>query len=93
MKERFGSPHGFADLFKGGMGAAAIKELLSQIDLEAEAESLRDTIQTSKGQVIKSIAAMGLKPYPFILVGSVNSESLEEMDADILGFTRYAIAY
>ena len=28
MKERFGSPHGFADLFKGGMGAAAIKELL-----------------------------------------------------------------
>jgi hypothetical protein len=30
---------------------------------------------------------------PFILVGSVNSESLEEMDADILGFTRYAIAY
>ena len=30
---------------------------------------------------------------PFILIGSVNSESLEEMDADILGFTRYAIAY
>ena len=50
MKERFGSPHGFADLFKGGMGAAAIKELLSQIDLEAEGESLRETIQTSKGQ-------------------------------------------
>jgi DNA-directed RNA polymerase subunit beta' len=24
MKERFGSPHGFCDLFKGGMGAAAI---------------------------------------------------------------------
>jgi DNA-directed RNA polymerase subunit beta' len=50
MKERFGSPHGFCDLFKGGMGAAAIKELLSQIDLDAEAESLRETIQTSKGQ-------------------------------------------
>ena len=50
MKERFGSPHGFADLFKGGMGAAAIKELLGQIDLEAETENLRETIQTSKGQ-------------------------------------------
>ena len=50
MKERFGSPHGFADLFKGGMGAAAIKELLGQIDLEAETEHLRETIQTSKGQ-------------------------------------------
>ncbi len=50
MKERFGSPHGFCDLFKGGMGAAAIKELLAQIDLDAEGESLRETIQTSKGQ-------------------------------------------
>jgi DNA-directed RNA polymerase subunit beta' len=50
MRERFGSPYGFADLFKGGMGAAAIRELLGQIDLDAEAESLRETIQTSKGQ-------------------------------------------
>ena len=32
------------------MGAAAIRELLGQIDLEAETESLRETIQTSKGQ-------------------------------------------
>ena len=30
---------------------------------------------------------------PFIRLGSVNLESLEEMDADLLGFTRYAIAY
>ena len=50
MKERFGSPYGFGELFKGGMGAAAIKDLLEQIDLDAEAESLRETIQTSKGQ-------------------------------------------
>ena len=50
MKERFGSPHGFAELFKGGMGAAAIKDLLEKIDLDAEAEFLRETIQTSKGQ-------------------------------------------
>ena len=50
MKDRFGSPHGFGEYFKGGMGAAAIKELLEEIDLDAEAESLRETIQTSKGQ-------------------------------------------
>ena len=50
MKDRFGSPHGFGEYFKGGMGAAAIKELLEKIDLDAEAESLRETIQTSKGQ-------------------------------------------
>jgi DNA-directed RNA polymerase subunit beta' len=50
MRDRFGSSYGFADLFKGGMGAAAIRELLGQIDLEAETESLRETIQTSKGQ-------------------------------------------
>jgi DNA-directed RNA polymerase subunit beta' len=50
MKDRFGSPHGFGEFFKGGMGAAAIKELLERIDLDAEAESLRETIQTSKGQ-------------------------------------------
>jgi hypothetical protein len=30
---------------------------------------------------------------PFVQVGSANVEDLEEIDADILGFTRYAIAY
>ncbi len=50
MKDRFGSPHGFGEFFTGGMGAAAIKELLEKIDLDAEAEFLRETIQTSKGQ-------------------------------------------
>jgi hypothetical protein len=30
---------------------------------------------------------------PFVRLGSVNEESLEEIDADIVGFTRYAIAY
>jgi hypothetical protein len=30
---------------------------------------------------------------PFVRLGSVNLENLEEMDADLLGFTRYAIAY
>jgi hypothetical protein len=30
---------------------------------------------------------------PFLRLGSVNVEDLEEINADILGFTRYAIAY
>jgi hypothetical protein len=30
---------------------------------------------------------------PFVRIGSVNVEDLEEINADILGFTRYAIAY
>ena len=30
---------------------------------------------------------------PFVRLGSVNELSLEEIDVDILGFTRYAIAY
>jgi hypothetical protein len=29
----------------------------------------------------------------FVRLGSVNVEDLEEINADILGFTRYAIAY
>src|SRR5690625_2234886 len=36
--------------FKGSMGAQAIKERLETYDLEAEAEMLRETIATTKGQ-------------------------------------------
>ncbi len=50
MKERFASPHGFGEYFSGGMGATAIRELLEKVDLDQEAESLRETIATSKGQ-------------------------------------------
>jgi DNA-directed RNA polymerase subunit beta' len=39
----------FTDYFEGGMGAEAIKRLLIDLDLEAEAESLRETIRTAKG--------------------------------------------
>src|SRR5204862_290788 len=38
---------GFLD---GGMGAGAIRELLKDLDLKAEAKPLRETIKTSKGQ-------------------------------------------
>jgi DNA-directed RNA polymerase subunit beta' len=50
LKDRFGSPYGFGVYFRGGMGAEAIRDLLRDLDLNAEADSLRETIRTSKGQ-------------------------------------------
>ncbi len=44
LKDRFG------DYFKGGMGAESIKDLLAQLDLDAEAEFLREQIKSAKGQ-------------------------------------------
>jgi DNA-directed RNA polymerase subunit beta' len=44
LKDRFG------DYFKGGMGAEAIKDLLAALDLDGEAEWLREQIRTAKGQ-------------------------------------------
>jgi DNA-directed RNA polymerase subunit beta' len=39
----------FSDYFDGGMGAESIKRLLSDMDTEVEAESLRDQIENGKG--------------------------------------------
>jgi len=50
MKERFGSPFGWGDYFRGGMGAEAVRDLLEQVDLEAEGAELELTIKSSKGQ-------------------------------------------
>ncbi len=50
LKERFGSAYGFGVYFRGGMGAEAIRDLLRDLDLAAEAAALRETIRTSKGQ-------------------------------------------
>jgi DNA-directed RNA polymerase subunit beta' len=50
LKDRFGSPYGFGVYFGGGMGAEAIRDLLKDLDLDAEAAMLRETIRTSKGQ-------------------------------------------
>jgi len=50
LKERFGSPYGFGEYFRGGMGAEAIRDLLQQVDLEAEAEELGEMVRTAKGQ-------------------------------------------
>ena len=40
----------YRDYFRGGMGAEAVRDLIDQMDLEAEAEVLRETIKTGKGQ-------------------------------------------
>ena len=50
LKDRFGSTYGFGVYFEGGMGAEAIRDLLRDLGLDAEAAFLRETIQTSKGQ-------------------------------------------
>jgi DNA-directed RNA polymerase subunit beta' len=43
LRERFG------DYFEGGMGAEAIKRLLQDLELEEEADNLREQIATGKG--------------------------------------------
>jgi len=50
LKERFGSPYGFGEYFRGGMGAEAIRDLLQQVELEAESEELGEMVRTAKGQ-------------------------------------------
>jgi DNA-directed RNA polymerase subunit beta' len=50
LKDRFGSPFGWGEYFRGGMGAEAIRDLLDQVNLEAEADELELTIKSSKGQ-------------------------------------------
>ncbi|MHB0867199.1 MAG: DNA-directed RNA polymerase subunit beta' [Thermoleophilia bacterium] len=50
LKDRFGSPFGFGNYFRGGMGAEAIRELLEQVDLEAEVDILNDIVENGKGQ-------------------------------------------
>ena len=40
----------YEEYFSGGMGAEAIKDLISRIDMEAEEAFLKETIITSKGQ-------------------------------------------
>ncbi|MBS7406388.1 MAG: DNA-directed RNA polymerase subunit beta', partial [Coriobacteriales bacterium] len=40
----------YRDYFRGGMGAESVRDLIDQMDLEAEAETLRETIKTGKGQ-------------------------------------------
>jgi DNA-directed RNA polymerase subunit beta' len=50
LKDRFGSPFGWGEYFRGGMGAEAVRDLLQQVDLDSEREELEDQVKTAKGQ-------------------------------------------
>ncbi|MBN8867739.1 MAG: DNA-directed RNA polymerase subunit beta', partial [Solirubrobacterales bacterium] len=50
LKDRFGSPFGWGEYFRGGMGAESVRDLLEQINLEETCEELEDQINTAKGQ-------------------------------------------
>ena len=77
LKERFGSTYGFGEYFRGGMGAEAIRDLLQQVDLEAERIELEDQVKTGKGQkqaravkrlkVVSAFIQSGNKPEMMVL--------------------------
>ncbi len=77
LKERFGSPYGFGEYFRGGMGAEAIRDLLQQVDLDAERTELEDQVKTGKGQkqaravkrlkVVSAFIQSGNKPEMMVL--------------------------
>ena len=50
LKDRFGSPFGWGEYFRGGMGAESVRDLLQQVDLDAEREELEEQVKTAKGQ-------------------------------------------
>ncbi len=55
MERMFGrdpgyEPESFGVYFKGGTGAEAVRELLRQVDLDAETAELKEVIHTAKGQ-------------------------------------------
>ena len=50
LKERFGSPYGFGEYFRGGMGAEAIRDLLEQVDLDAEAVELEEQVRRPRAR-------------------------------------------
>ena len=77
LKERFGSPYGFGEYFRGGMGAEAVRDLLQQVDLEAERIELEEQVKTAKGQkqaravkrlkVVSAFIQSGNKPEMMVL--------------------------
>ncbi len=77
LKDRFGSPYGFGEYFRGGMGAEAVRDLLQQVDLQAESEDLQEQVKTAKGQkqaravkrlkVVSAFISSGNKPEMMVL--------------------------
>ena len=73
LKDRFGSPFGWGEYFRGGMGAEAVRDLLQQVDLEAEREDLEEQVKTAKGQK-QSRAVKRLK----VVSAFINSDNRPE---------------
>ena len=73
LKDRFGSPYGFGEYFRGGMGAEAVRDLLEQADLDAEREILEEQVRTAKGQK-QSRAVKRLK----VVSAFINSDNRPE---------------
>ncbi len=77
LKERFGSPYGFGDYFRGTMGAEAVRDLLEQVDLDAERDELEEMVKSAKGQkqaravkrlkVVSAFLNSGNKPEMMVL--------------------------
>jgi DNA-directed RNA polymerase subunit beta' len=77
LKDRFGSTYGFGEYFRGGMGAEAVRDLLAQVDLQAERIELEDQVKTGKGQkqaravkrlkVVSAFIQSGNKPEMMVL--------------------------
>src|ERR1700704_5195142 len=77
LKERFGSSYGFGEYFRGGLGAEAIRDLLQQVDLDAERAELEEQVKTGKGQkqaravkrlkVVSAFIQSGNKPEMMVL--------------------------
>ncbi len=74
LKDRFGSPFGFGEYFRGGMGAEAVRDLLQQVDLDAESDDLQDQVKTAKGQK-QARAVKRLK----VVTAFINSGNKPEM--------------
>src|SRR5438552_3392633 len=73
LKDRFGSHYGFSEYFRGGMGAEAVRDLLDQVDLDAERLDLEDQVKTAKGQK-QSRAVKRLK----VVSAFINSDNKPE---------------
>jgi DNA-directed RNA polymerase subunit beta' len=73
LKDRFGSPFGWGEYFRGGMGAESVRDLLQQVDLDAERVELEDQVKTAKGQK-QSRAVKRLK----VVSAFINSDNKPE---------------
>ncbi|HYV15039.1 MAG TPA: DNA-directed RNA polymerase subunit beta' [Conexibacter sp.] len=74
LKDRFGSPFGFGEYFRGGMGAESVRDLLEQVNLDEERDELQDMVKTAKGQK-QSRAVKRLK----VVSAFINSGNRPEM--------------